>query len=106
MPRHKSRFRLRFHRTALKEFRAIDIAHQRAFRNKLEKLLDGRERPTPKNALHGFPPGFYKIKLRQAGLRLVYHYDGKALVILVVAVARRERNLVYEAARARARGME
>lgn len=89
---------------ALKEYQRIDAAHRKAFANKLKKLATRREQPSPKNALHGFPPGYYKIKLRNAGLRLVYHYDGKKLVILVIAVGKRERNVVYEAARARLEG--
>jgi mRNA interferase RelE/StbE len=89
---------------ALKEYRRIDAAHRKAFGNKLKKLATRREQPSPKNALHGFPPGYYKIKLRNAGLRLVYHYGDENLLILVIAVGKRERNVVYEAAKARLEG--
>ena len=74
------------------------------FRKKLEKLVARRELPSPKNALHGLPPGYFKIKLRKAGLRLVHYYDGENLVILVIAAGKRDRNIVYEVARARIEG--
>lgn len=101
MPRQK--LRLQFDRDALVEFRRLDVSAKEAFKKKLRKLVSGFERPSPKNALHGFPRGFYKIKLRKAGLRLVYKYDDERLVVLVLAVGKRERNLVYEVVRTRLR---
>jgi hypothetical protein len=35
---------------------------------------------------------------------LGYHYDGKNLLVLVIAVGKRERSVVHEAARARLEG--
>lgn len=104
MPEPTVRLRLRFHREALKEFERTEGAAKKAFKKKLEKLVSGAEKPSPKHALHGFPPGYYKIKLRRVGLRLVYKYDGENLLILVVSVGMRERNIVYEVARARLEG--
>ncbi len=100
----KPRLSLKFDRDALAEFKRLDPSSKRAFRKKLEKLVLGHEKPVPKNALHGFPPGFYKIKLRKAGLRLIYKYDGAELIILVIAVGKRERSVVYDVARGRLRG--
>ena len=40
----------------------------------------------------------YKIKLRDAGYRLIYEVRDMVLVIVVVAVGKRERNMVYKAA--------
>jgi mRNA interferase RelE/StbE len=40
----------------------------------------------------------YKIKLRKAGFRLVYEVRDQELVILVVAIGKRERNAVYKTA--------
>ena len=40
----------------------------------------------------------YKIKLRRAGYRLVYQVRDNELVIVVVAVGKRERSQVYKAA--------
>jgi len=38
----------------------------------------------------------YKIKLRAAGYRLVYEVRDHELLVLVVAVGKRERNVVYQ----------
>ncbi|SEA67433.1 ParE toxin of type II toxin-antitoxin system, parDE [Thiothrix caldifontis] len=40
----------------------------------------------------------YKIKLRQLGYRLVYQVDDNIVTITVIAVGKRERNGVYQAA--------
>ena len=40
----------------------------------------------------------YKIKLRSAGYRLVYEVRDRELIVVVVAVGKRERNAVYTAA--------
>lgn len=104
MPDPQSNLNLLFDVDALEELRRIDASHRAMFSKKLEKLVTRRELPSPKNALHGFPPGYFKIKLRRAGLRLVYHYDGENLIILVIAVGKRNRNIVYEVAKARIEG--
>ena len=52
----------------------------------------------PGSALHGMPD-HYKIKLRQAGYRLVYRVDDNVLTVIVVAVGKRERAEVYAAAK-------
>ena len=95
---------IHFDEDALKEYRRIDAPHRNAFAKKLKKLAKRIEEPSPKNVLYGFPPGYFKIKLRKAGLRLVYYHNGKQLKILVIAVGKRERNVVYEVARARLKG--
>ena len=46
----------------------------------------------------------YKIKLRNAGYRLVYQVKDKELIVLVVAVGKRERNEVYKASERRQGG--
>ena len=101
MSGEEKNLRLLFDTDALEEYRRLEKTHRKIFRKKLRKLATRREYPSPKNALHGFPRGYYKIKLRKAGMRLVYRYDDNELVILVIAVGRRERNTVYEVARAR-----
>ena len=104
MPAPPARLQLRFHKAALKEFSRLEGAAKQTFKNKLEKLVSRAEKPSPKHALHGFPPGYYKIKLRRAGLRLVYKYEAENLVILVVSVGMRERSIVYQVAKARLEG--
>ena len=93
--------RLEFHTKALKEFRKLDGDLQSDFRGKLKKLLDRSERPSPKDRLYGFPQGYYKIKLREKGYRLVYECRESELVVLAIAVGKRNRNIVYEMARKR-----
>ena len=41
---------------------------------------------------------YYKIKLKSAGYRLVYQVEDEVLVVLVVAVGKREQSKVYKAA--------
>jgi mRNA interferase RelE/StbE len=43
----------------------------------------------------------YKIKLRSVGYRLVYAVEDERMVVLVIAVGRRDRSEVYEIARKR-----
>jgi len=49
----------------------------------------------------GLPPGYYKIKQRSSGYRLVYRYEDENLVVIVIAVGKRNRNIVYDIARSR-----
>jgi len=43
-------------------------------------------------------PGCYKIKLKNAGYRLVYQVDDRRIVVIVVAVCKRENMAVYRTA--------
>ena len=52
----------------------------------------------PKSALRGVPD-CYKVKLRQSGHRLVYRVEDNVPVILVIAIGRRDKDAVYEAAK-------
>ncbi len=46
-------------------------------------------------------PDHYKIKLRQAGYRLVYRVNDETITVLVVTVREWERSEVYNLARKR-----
>ncbi len=48
--------------------------------------------------LHGELADCYKIKLRKQGYRLVYQVIDDRLIVLVIAVGKREREAVYQAA--------
>ncbi len=63
--------------------------------------MSGVETPSPRARVSGLGPGYYKIKQRSSGYRLVYRYEDKKLVILVIAGGKRNRNIVYDVARAR-----
>jgi mRNA interferase RelE/StbE len=91
-------YELAFLDAALKEWRKLDPQTRQQFKAKLaERLLNPK---VPSARLHGAKER-YKIKLRNAGYRLVYEVQDKQLIVLVVAVGRRERNEVYRVAEKR-----
>jgi mRNA interferase RelE/StbE len=51
----------------------------------------------PASQLSGHPDR-YKIKLRSVGYRLVYEVRDQQVLVLVIAVGKRDRNAVYRAA--------
>ena len=88
-------FKLGFLDEALKEWGKLDIGTRDQFKKKLaERLTNPR---VPAAQLSGSKDR-YKIKLRSAGYRLVYEVRDNALIVVVVAVGKRERNAVYKAA--------
>ncbi|CAG0986149.1 mRNA interferase toxin RelE [Rhizobiaceae bacterium] len=91
-------YRLEFLETALKEWKKLDSNTREQFRKKLKERCEHPH--VPASRLHG-SANRYKIKLRSAGYRLVYEVEDDVLVILVIAVGKRERSEVYEAARRR-----
>jgi mRNA interferase RelE/StbE len=91
-------YRLEFLPSALKEWRKLGATIREQFVKKLRERLD--QPHVPSDALHGMAR-HYKIKLRQAGYRLVYRVDDGALIVTVVAVGKRERLEVYRTAKRR-----
>lgn len=83
---------------ALKELRKLDGAVRLHLLRKLQER-QGHPR-VPGDALHGMKD-CYKIKLRGAGYRLVYRVEDERIVILVIAVGKRERGSVYDSAKTR-----
>ena len=91
-------YRLHFIDPAEKEWRKLGATVREQFKKKLRERLE-----TPRvavDALSGLPD-HYKIKLRSAGYRLVYRVADDILTVTVVAVGKRERGEVYDAARSR-----
>lgn len=80
---------------ALKELRILDGTLRLQFLKKLQERQAGPR--VPSDALHGMKD-CYKIKLHGAGYRLVYRVEDERIVILVLAVGKRERSSVYEQA--------
>ena len=80
---------------ALKEWRKLDNATREQFKSRRAERLQNPKIPSAR--LHGAKER-YKIKLRNAGYRLVYQVQDRELLVLVVAVGKRERNEVYKAA--------
>ena len=85
-------YELAFLDEALKEWRKLDAMTREQFKTKLAKRLENPKIPSAR--LHGAKER-YKIKLRSAGYRLVYEVIDREIVVLVVAVGKRERNEVY-----------
>jgi len=88
-------FELQFHPDALDEWRKLDSTVREQLKKKLaERLVEPR---VPAARLSG-QRDRYKIKLKSLGYRLVYEVRGAEVVVLVVAVGKRERNAVYRRA--------
>jgi len=88
-------FELAFLPSALKEWEKLGATVREQFKKKLAERLAAPR--SSKDALHGLRD-HYKIKLRDAGYRLVYRVDDQAIVVTVVAVGKRERSAVYRQA--------
>ena len=91
-------YELAFLDAALKEWRKLDSQTREQFKAKLAERLFNPKVPSAR--LHGTKER-YKIKLRNAGYRLVYEVRDQQLIVLVVAVGKRERNEVYKVAERR-----
>lgn len=88
-------FELGFVDEALAEWRKLDGSIREQFKKKLEERVASPRVPSAKLGGH---PDRYKIKLRSVGYRLVYEVRDRQLLVVVIAVGKRERNAVYTAA--------
>ena len=86
-------FRLKFVPDALKEWQTLDGSIKEPLRKALKKRLEQPHIPSAE--LHGDLRGCYKIKLRKQGYRLIYLVEDDVLVVLVLAVDRREDLVAY-----------
>lgn len=86
-------YELRFRRKVLKEWNKLSKPIREQFRKKLrERLEDPRVEADRLRQV----PGCYKIKLRNAGYRLVYEVREADVVVSVIAIGRREKGRVYK----------
>ena len=92
-------FSLEFHVLALKEWQKLDNSVKDQFKKQLEKRLSNPRVASAK--LHGDLDNFYKIKLKSIGYRLVYEVIDHRLVIMVIAVGKRNQEAVYKKASSR-----
>ena len=92
-------FNLEFHTLALKEWQKLDNSVKEQFKKQLQKRLINPRVASAK--LHGDLDNFYKIKLRTIGYRLVYEVIDHRLVVLVIAVGKRDQDTVYRKAETR-----
>jgi len=91
-------YRLAFNPLALKEWKKLKGPVKEQFIRKLAERL--RHPHVPAARLHG-AVNRYKIKLASAGYRLVYEVFDDKVVVLVIAVGKREQGDVYTAAHKR-----
>ena len=86
------RFELRFKEAALDEWMRLDGSVRAQLKKKLAERLECPRVPAAR--LLGRPDR-YKIKLRSVGYRLMYEVRDTEVVVVVIAVGKRERNAVY-----------
>jgi len=85
-------YSLKFLPSAFKEWNKLDNSIRNQFKKKLEERLDT---PKVKSAqLHGHP-NLYKIKLRSSGYRLAYEVIDAEIVVMVIAIGRRDKGEIY-----------
>ena len=89
------KYELGFLEEALKEWGKLDGNTREQFKSKLTERLSNPRLPACKLSDH---KDRYKIKLRSVGCRLVYEVRDSEVIVIVVAVGKRERNAVYTVA--------
>jgi mRNA interferase RelE/StbE len=91
-------YKLRFHELALLEWKKLDGSVREPLKKKLAERLENPRIPSA--ALAGMA-NCYKIKLRSKGYRLVYRVDDQVVFVTVIAIGKRDRNQIYQAAQSR-----
>lgn len=87
-------YKLSFYPNALAEWKKLDAPVREIFKKKLAERLQNSRIPAARLSGH---KDRFKIKLREAGHSLVYEMRNGALMVVVVAIGKRERNAVYKA---------
>ena len=88
-------YSLEFRESAWKEWNKLDRPLREQFKAKLLERLDN---PRVESSRLSGMPDCYKIKPRAAGYRLVYQVFDERVVVVVVAVGKREDSAVYRKA--------
>ncbi|MFJ3369389.1 type II toxin-antitoxin system RelE/ParE family toxin [Pseudomonas sp. NPDC086251] len=91
-------YSLEFDRRALKEWNKLGDTLRQQFKKKLAEVLENPR--IEANRLRQLPD-CYKLKLRSAGYRLIYQVLDHEVVVFVVAIGKREREVVYQDAQDR-----
>jgi len=89
-------YTLEFHELALKEWNKLDGSIKAQLHKALAKRLQAPHVPSAR--LRGDLQNTYKIKLRDVGYRLVYKTIDQRLVVLVIAIGKREHDEAYQSA--------
>ncbi|MCP4321617.1 MAG: type II toxin-antitoxin system RelE/ParE family toxin [Alteromonadales bacterium] len=88
-------YELEFKKSALKEWKKLGATIQLQFKKKLENILN---EPHIASAKLSGGNELYKIKLRQAGYRLVYEVNDAVVTVTVISVGKRDKGAVYKVA--------
>ena len=88
-------YKLRFHELAWAEWQKLDGSIKAPLK---KKLLERLQEPRVPSAALSHMPDCYKIKLRQAGYRLVYRVDDGVIYVTVIAVGKRDKSAAYASA--------
>lgn len=89
-------YSIRVHEDFVAELNKLDHAIKQQLRKKLDKVVENPH--IAKNRLSGELHHCYKIKLRKAGVRLVYQVNDDEIYILLLTVGKRDDNEVYDTA--------
>jgi len=92
----KHLYRLKFVPDALAEWNALDGSLKEPLRKLLKKRLENPR--VPGAELKGELRDCYKIKLLKQGYRLIYAVEDDVMVVLVLAIDRRDKSAAYHAA--------
>lgn len=96
-------FKVVFRPRAKKQFDRLDYALQQQLARKLKERCSNPRVPGDK--LSGMPD-CYKIKLRSSGLRAIYQVRGDTMVLLILAVAARDKGHAYDLASAELKAID
>jgi len=88
-------YKLEFLPSALKEWKKLGHTVREQIKKKLRERLEAPK--VQADALRDMP-GHFKIKLRASGYHLVYRVEDERVVVVVVAVGKRERGAAYQSA--------
>jgi mRNA interferase RelE/StbE len=86
-------YSLEFLKKAEREWNRLGATIRAQFASKLAERLANPE--VPKDKLRGYAH-LYKIKLKNAGYRLIYDVDGDRVAVVVIKIAERERGKAYD----------
>ena len=89
-------YELEFHELALREWKKLDGSIKTQLHKALGKRLQAPHVPSAR--LRGDLQNTYKIKLRDVGYRLVYEVIDHRLVVIVLAVGKRDHEEAYQSA--------
>ncbi len=87
------RYKLLFVKKAEKEWKKLNAPIREQLKKKLAKRLENPR--VPHDKLSGFSD-VYKIKLRRSGFRLAYEVVDEQVIVVVLAVGKRENDAVYD----------